>query len=412
MGDMTTTPATEAVRIIVDELAEQLGRSVVVNDPLVRQIYGSRHFDDADRVRIRAVLQHDAGSEAVQHVLAHDVARWTAPGRIAGVPELEMAARWCAPLRAGGAFHGTVMVIDAHDDLTADDRAAIAEAATVIATHLSADALATGAARGERDAVLLGLLADDAAARAAAATRLRELNLPDRPHLVVTVVEVAGPDRTSAEVELALRAAQATIENSTRVPGTGAVRGRHADFLQHWIGAPEPDAVRSQADRLRQGVQRTLGPGAGCVVGVGDAMASADDVRLAHRQATVALRAARTLPRLGGIALWSELGEYAPLLSVAGDAPAGSPGARALAALRAHDSGARLLDTLRVYLDEAGNAPRAAKRLSLHRTSLYYRLGQIQDLAGVDLDSGADRLMLHLQLRLDEIGGARPLDGP
>ncbi|GAA2552435.1 helix-turn-helix domain-containing protein [Pseudonocardia hydrocarbonoxydans] len=77
------------------------------------------------------------------------------------------------------------------------------------------------------------------------------------------------------------------------------------------------------------------------------------------------------------------------------------PAARALRALAAHDPGDRLRETLAVYLDEAGSAPRTAKALALHRTSLYHRLRRIEEITGMDLSDGRDRLVLHLGLRLD-----------
>ena len=49
---------------VLEELAGELGRSVVINDPLVRVLYTSRHHGDEDSLRVRAVLQHDAGPAA------------------------------------------------------------------------------------------------------------------------------------------------------------------------------------------------------------------------------------------------------------------------------------------------------------------------------------------------------------
>ncbi|MGW3232678.1 PucR family transcriptional regulator, partial [Kitasatospora sp. NPDC001095] len=47
----------EVLQALVDGLAEELGRSVVLDDPLVRMICASRHFGDEDRVRVRTLLQ-------------------------------------------------------------------------------------------------------------------------------------------------------------------------------------------------------------------------------------------------------------------------------------------------------------------------------------------------------------------
>ncbi|GAA2386644.1 helix-turn-helix domain-containing protein [Streptomyces coeruleofuscus] len=62
-----------------------------------------------------------------------------------------------------------------------------------------------------------------------------------------------------------------------------------------------------------------------------------------------------------------------------------------------------LRDTPRCFLDNAGSIPRTADALRLHRTSLYYRLRQIREITGLDLDNGADRLVLHMGLRVEEL---------
>jgi DNA-binding PucR family transcriptional regulator len=58
-----------------------------------------------------------------------------------------------------------------------------------------------------------------------------------------------------------------------------------------------------------------------------------------------------------------------------------------------------LLATLEAFLDLAGDVQAVAKRLNLHRSSLYYRLDRIAKLADVDLADGLVRLDLHLALK-------------
>ena len=60
----------------------------------------------------------------------------------------------------------------------------------------------------------------------------------------------------------------------------------------------------------------------------------------------------------------------------------------------------QLVLTLETYLDHAGDVKRTAAELWLHRTSLYYRLRRIEEVAGVDLNRGEDRLLCHVALRL------------
>ncbi|WP_435888903.1 PucR family transcriptional regulator, partial [Streptomyces niveus] len=52
-----------------------------------------------------------------------------------------------------------------------------------------------------------------------------------------------------------------------------------------------------------------------------------------------------------------------------------------------------------VYLDHAGQAGRTASELGIHRQTLYYRLSRIEQLTGLDLADGEDRLLLHMALK-------------
>jgi DNA-binding PucR family transcriptional regulator len=63
------------------------------------------------------------------------------------------------------------------------------------------------------------------------------------------------------------------------------------------------------------------------------------------------------------------------------------------------------LQTLEAYLDLAGNALATSERLQLHRTSLYYRIQRLEQLAGTDLKDGNERLSLHLGLKLARLTG-------
>nr|WP_086773530.1 helix-turn-helix domain-containing protein [Streptomyces bobili] len=51
------------------------------------------------------------------------------------------------------------------------------------------------------------------------------------------------------------------------------------------------------------------------------------------------------------------------------------------------------------YLDRAGQAGRVAAELGIHRQTLYYRLSRVEQLTGLDLDEGEDRLLLHMALK-------------
>jgi hypothetical protein len=399
MGTSAWHDTADEIQALVDELAERLGRSVVIDDPLVRLMYASRHFSDEDPARIRALLQRDAGADVIAFVLAQGVACWSRAGMLPAAPEHDLLPRLCAPLRGNGQFLGMIMVIDRDGSLTTDDVTTVEAAASAISAILAARAATSDATRAERERAVRRLVSSEDQERSAAAEQLREAGFPDRPHLTVTLVEAASDLHSSAQLALALRSVQRQIETTPRVPGAGAMAGSQAILLQHRAAAPDFGQLAGIRGMLRQ----TLGAASRISIGAGAPVERLADARRACRQAEAALRAARRLPRLQGIGIWEALGEFATLSALPDDFPPGAPAERAVEALACHEAGKRLLETARTYLDMAGSAPRTANALHLHRTSLYYRLRQIQDITGLDLDDGRDRLLLHLGLRLAEL---------
>src|SRR2546423_874060 len=75
----------------------------------------------------------------------------------------------------------------------------------------------------------------------------------------------------------------------------------------------------------------------------------------------------------------------------------------ALGRLGAKDRRGVLLETLGAYLATNGSPTEAADLLHLHRNTVLYRLGRIEDLLGVDLRNAEVRLGLHLALKIGEI---------
>jgi hypothetical protein len=96
---------------------------------------------------------------------------------------------------------------------------------------------------------------------------------------------------------------------------------------------------------------------------------------------------------------WPDLSVYR-LLGLADDQPLRGaltqPGIDRLI----QEGGTHLMHTALVYLDEAGSVQKTSQILGIHRQTLYHRLERIEKISGLDLDSGRDRLALHLALTL------------
>jgi hypothetical protein len=367
---------------LVDGLADRLGRSVVINDPVVRMLCASRHFGDEDEVRVRAVLQRDAGAEVSRYVLDQGVARWTRPGVVPGRVDLRMHDRLCVPLRARGALVGLLMVIDADRTLTADEVARIEDVSRAAAAVLERD----GTGDREREGALERLLGEDPAERRAAARESSAAGWVGDDDAVVVVLDAA-----TADADPVLR----TVLDSAgrRYPHrqlTAVAAGRGA-LLR--TGTEPVAGLVAQVERLVEAADRLLDRPGAVVAGVGPTGAGLGSARDSHARAVAAARGARLVPGLGPVTRWDALGPYAVLLQLPAPGPDLVP--EPLRRLLEHRGAPRLVETLRTFLDQAGSMPRTAAALHLHRTSLYYRLDRITEITGLDLDDGRTRLLLH-----------------
>jgi hypothetical protein len=128
--------------------------------------------------------------------------------------------------------------------------------------------------------------------------------------------------------------------------------------------------------------------------GVASARVGLAELGAAWQEASAAARAVLAEPRLGPVAEWASIGPFRLLTSLPPEA-AHDPAVRTLLA-PAHRELAR---TAEVFLDRAGQAGRTAAELGIHRQTLYYRLSRVEQLTGLDLDDGEDRLLLHMALK-------------
>lgn len=395
--------AVNGLQTLVDDLADELRRSVVIDDPVVRLLCTSRHFGDEDELRVRAVLQRDAGPVISAYILDQGVAQWSRAGMVEGRADLGMRARLCVPLRERGELLGLLMVIDAERTLTAAEIARIEEVSRTASALLYQERAAADRERVRREQTLLALLGTDPGARGDAVLAGADDGWPaGGAEAVVTVVEVTDRTIPQAEVELALRSALESASRRQPRRLLAAVHGNRGTIVQAGEHLDRAE-IRSRAERVVAGVERLLGRAGGVVAGVGDAVGGLDEAWRSNAQAQAAARGSALLPGAGPVADWTDLGAYAILLRLPPHALGPELVPAPVARLVAHEKADRLVETLRVFLDHAGSMPRTAEVLHLHRTSLYYRLDQVRAITGVDLDDGRGRLLLHLGLLIADL---------
>ncbi|MES9810580.1 helix-turn-helix domain-containing protein [Streptomyces sp. CS081A] len=397
-------PGSPELQALVDELAERLGRSVAVDDPLVRMVCTSRHFGDEDPVRIGTLLQGRADNAAIRYVLAQGVTQWSGPGFIDGRDDLGLLPRYVVPLRERGHLLGLLVVVVPEKALGEEETAAIARAADAMSAqwygeHIAADTRKTD----ERD-LALALVGADVAARTTARRHGKELGLLGAAeHVLVTIVQLSCGTELVRQSEAALWAALEGFRQTRTAQGLIAIGKERALLLQLRDRPQRPGEIAAQSAHILGELRTFLDPSVDPVIGVGGRHAGLDDAWTSYEQALVAARAARRLPTLKNIGDWESLGELAVLLQLPEHALNASLVPKPLRTLSEAHGGDRLRDTLSCFLEHAGSIPRTADTLGIHRTSLYYRLRQIQEITGLDLDDGAHRLTLHLGLRIEEL---------
>ncbi|MBY6411830.1 helix-turn-helix domain-containing protein [Rhodococcus sp. BP-252] len=392
----------DSVQAIVDRFGDELGRSVVVNDPYVRMLFASRHFGDEDPVRIRAMLNRDAGSEAIGHLLASGINQWTKPGRIAGSDAIGLHSRAGVPIRWRGEVLGQILVIDADGGITDGELTRIGEVAAEIAPLMVVDRAPQDSAQSEAlVAAALGL--DDGRRESA----LAELVVQPGAVRVVTLMLHHGTDTDLTSI--ALRHALVAARSRSRGDALLAVDGSSGHLVYLATAMRDLDTIVAEARAMARDAADVAGRGASITAGVGAEAAGFADAWLSARQAGLAASIARRVGQ-DPVVAWENagvLGVLARVPTAQWDRTAVPDELRRLAEA---DRSGRLLETLRAFLDHAGSGPAAAEALFIHRTTLYYRLDRIRDAIGVDLDDGTVRLNLHLGLRVADLMRAEGIE--
>ncbi|MET9470123.1 helix-turn-helix domain-containing protein [Streptomyces sp. NPDC006544] len=406
---------------LVDEISALLGAPATLENRDFRLIAFGAHDSDSDGselvldpVRTRSILTRQSTAAVRSWFEGFGIARAIGPVRIPAAPEAGvLRGRICLPARHHGIVQGYVWLLDQEPSPDAGALAAAMEVAQRIGVLLAEEARAGAGLSREFLAVLT---AGRGRQQDMAVAALRMALGPGEEGLHAAVCVSPWPGEAPASVPGA--AAVCVVPRpgaGEEEPGSGArgpdgpagpgrrslavlIRMRGTDPL-----APAMTAIARLMPRGAAGPGATASGAAGAAgatAGVSDPVRALAGLPAAWQQAVAAARAAGARPRLGPVAQWSAIGPYRMLASMAEEA-LDDPAARALLG-PAHPELAR---TAEVFLDCAGQAGRAAAVLGIHRQTLYYRLARVEQLTGLDLDEGEDRLLLHMSLKAARLHG-------
>ncbi|MEP7177716.1 MAG: helix-turn-helix domain-containing protein [Pseudonocardiales bacterium] len=327
------------VQQAVEELAATLHCAVLIEDGRHRPLWWSAQ-GEVDAVRSRTILQREAPPAAAALVSTLGLAQAQRPIRTPALPAIDMAERWCLPLRNGRQLLGYLWVLDADGSVDAADLAPALECAELAVATLARTQPSPAEREQRRLALLTRLISG------ANATALSDL------------IDLEG---LRADAMVAVNAP--LTAGGWALPGGSSVHIDPAPGQTHTSGRPVPLAQLAVAAQRAKTTLRALRAGAD----------------LAHPS-------------------WDALGAWHLIATAPADLAPGQlhHGVDVLLEQKRPD----LLVTARCVLDNAGDVTASAEQLHIHRTTLYYRLDRIQQLTGVNLRLATGRDDLHLALRL------------
>ncbi|WP_432150424.1 PucR family transcriptional regulator [Streptomyces sp. bgisy029] len=378
---------------LVDEISALLGAPATLeNRDFGLVAFGAHDSDDdtaMDPVRTRSILTRRSTPAVRAWFEGFGITRATGPVRIPAAPEAGVFRdRLCLPVRHRGVVLGYVWLLDTDPGPTEEQLTAAMEVTARIGALLSDEARAGADLSREFGAVLT---AGPGRQHDTAVAALREALGQDAEglHTVVCVTPWEAEDTPSVR-GVASAAALATITGAGAGGGGGGSGSVSLAALIRLRSADRLDPATGAAERLRTGA----GPGA--TGGIAAPRRGLDALPASWREATAAARAARAETRFGPVARWSSIGPYRLLTALPGTGtdPADPAVASLLTPLHKE-----LAHTAEVFLDCAGQASRTAAELGIHRQTLYYRLSRIEQITGLDLNDGEDRLLLHMAVK-------------
>ncbi|MEU0944514.1 helix-turn-helix domain-containing protein [Streptomyces canus] len=403
---------------LVDEISELLGVPATLENRDFELIAFGAYDSEGDLdpsaldpVRTRSILTRRSTAAVRTWFEGFGITRASAPVRIPPTPEAGVyRGRICLPVRHRGVVLGYVWLLDSDPGPT-DRQLEAAMRVTARIGALLADEAQHGADLSRELRAVLTAERGWQADMAVAALRTALGSRGDGPYAVVCVAPwpSADPEDAPSARTVPHATASCTVPWGVSAQSLAVlVRLRATDTL-----TPANSAAARVLERARDvgasgdGETRAAGanrgggdrPAQGAAQGTAAAGIAAARVGLAElapawQEASAAARAALAEPRLGPVAEWSRIGPYRLLTSLPPET-AHDPVVRPLLS-PAHRELARTAET---YLDCAGQAARTAAELGIHRQTLYYRLSRVEQLTGLDLDDGEDRLLLHMALK-------------
>jgi purine catabolism regulator len=386
-GDLTAVAQT---------LAQILQRSVLI-DSAGFEVLAHAEYGPMDESRQRVLRLGRTPPEIVQRIIRRgiyaEVQQKLRHVRLPAMPDLGMTMeRVVSPIVVGGEIYGYIWIIAGDRPLTDLDELAIDHAATVAALVLLKEQAVREAEQTVRGDLLAQLLRLDSKLDSSTLERAHLAGYrTDQPHQALFVI--SRPPASGAVSQLATQ-----IERKLRHWGEwGLVVTRERGIAV---------VVESRANATGHGLARKLvaelsNAAQPLMVGVGQVHAEDKSLRRTYEEALEAAEIGQRLGHATKVVNFWELGLLDWVYRLPTEALEGNPYLRKIETLAGHDARTRgeLTMTLETYLEYGGALAEAATALNVHRNTLLYRLGRIEEITDVDLRDTKQRINLYVALK-------------
>lgn len=373
--------AMEEIQDLVDRLAAEVQQSVAIDDPEGALLAVSRHYGDADGYRVKLLLERRILPEYRTFFEPHLVDVREVPIVIPADEELQIVGRIGYPITSQGRHVAFLWFIDRGNEIPHELVLEYCARLGELFTQWLGEELARGlGSNGESIRRLL--LGEDL-------PELSRYRLADRQ--TQFVVLSAWADGLPPGERDVLRRRLATLPQRAgdlgfQLSHATSMHGLETAVYGRVLAADGREGVlveefADRADAHLRGIGVAGVSGAGLVA----------RVRQLYTQAAVAGFLSRYLFRRRAVLRWNQISAAAASLAVPLRAGETAEIEALKGLLLAEDS--VVFDTVGALLDCNGDRTRTAERLCVHRTTLHYRLQQLQTQCGLDLSEPAD---LHL----------------
>lgn len=403
----------QELQAVIEALAERLNRAVAIDDPDIHLIAHTAHNEDVDSSRIESVMKLSVGAEISEYAYGFGIRTSTKPVRIPPRSDLGLFGRVCIPVRCQDVLLGYLWLIDHDETLTEeeleDSCAVAAQAGEILFRNRLLDDLNR---QRERELLLDILHSGSDAHGPLSSDVLSAEGLDPTMHCRVLLVRVLSDtedlDRDGElAIEMTMRRFLEKLSRTRRL--ITARRGGWGYALIVFRQADDPSArLVDLARRIRADLLSSARRPEDVFIGIGPTVAGVLQAPLSHRRAVGVVEVCRSVPGMSAVSTWEELGVYQVLNELPLDELADIAVPEGLRRLIAVSGDQWLFPTLETYLDAAGNVQESARILNVHRATLYYRLSKIEQVTGMSLADGGDRLALHLGIRLAHLMGETP----